>query len=166
MPSKGEWVCLCRRCNGVHSSTDAVQYVWEYALGSCSVPVVVRADVDPEGVVVCTSVSREGEPDEPPHRGEIGGLGEYIVSCRPGGGTAPTEGDVARWMQWESRSRHPIDWLLVDGIRFRSVAADVEALRQRSPLPDEEQIVGDWDRPPRDPSWQERIHRSWADSVD
>jgi len=118
-----------------------VQYVWEWSLGSCGVPTVVGVNADLGGFVCCAFTYWHDEPAQPY---PIGDLGEFMVSCRPGAGTVPTEGDVARWVVWESGPRPPRDWLIVDGQRFRSVATTVEALRRRSPIPGEQTIVGDW----------------------
>ena len=89
---------------------------------------------------------------------------EYIVSCRPGAGTYPTEGDVARWMTWLARGCAPRDWLIVDGLRFRSVPACVDALLERRGMPSERTIAGDWDGPPEDDSWRARIHDEWPET--
>jgi hypothetical protein len=158
MRNEEKWVCQCRRCGGVHGSADAVQYVWEWALGSCGVPIVVGVDVNRDGYVVSTFTYWHDEPDVPQALG--GGL-LYMVSCRPGDGTRPTEGDVARWMRWTTCEDPPDDWLLVDGLRFRSVRSCVDALREREPLPDERTIVGDWDGVLDDPPWRSTIRADW-----
>lgn len=162
MTTEGKWVCRCRRCHGVHSAADAVQYVWEFALGSCGVPVVVGVEVGVDGVVRIAHPHWHGEPDRP-H--PISDLDEFIVSCRPGGGTAPSEGDIARWMQWESGSQPPRDWLIADGTRFRSVRMTVDALRTRAEMPDEQTIVGDWNGPLVDPEFRRRTLNDWPETV-
>jgi hypothetical protein len=162
MPPESEWVCRCRRCNGVHTTSDVVQYVWEFALGSCDVPVVVAVDVGSDGVVLCAFVLWHGEPNEPQ---SVYGIDRYIVSCRPREGTVPTEGDIARWTQWARRPNHPIDWLIVDKTRFRSVANTADALRERRSTPAEQSIPGDWDGSPPDRSWRAQIRDEWTDTV-
>jgi hypothetical protein len=87
-----------------------------------------------------------------------------MVSCRPGDGTVPTEGDVARWTQWISGAHPPVDWLLVDGLRFRSVRDVVEALLDRKPLPGERSIVGDWCTG-LDSAWQAKTRAEWPEIV-
>jgi hypothetical protein len=86
-----DWVCRCRRCHGVHCSADAVQYVWEWVLGSVGVPIVVGVPVGTSGDVCCTRTYWHGEPAEPMDFGDEPG---FMVSCRPGEATLPTEGDV------------------------------------------------------------------------
>jgi hypothetical protein len=157
MQAEEQWVCQCRRCQGVHGSADAVQYVWEWALGSCGVPIVVGVNVGRDGHVFCPWTYWHDEPDEPVAICDL----EYLVSYRPGEGTRPTEGDVARWVRWTACEYPPRDWLLVDGLRFRSVRGCVDALRERGPLPRERGIVGDWDGPPEDGSWRADIHADW-----
>src|SRR5659263_401343 len=103
MPMPDSWVCQCRRCRGVLNAADAVQYVWEFSLGSYGVPIVVGVNALADGFVRCASVYWHDEPDEPQ---AIEGTGEFIVSCRPGAGTAPTEGDIARWARWAAGA-HP-----------------------------------------------------------
>jgi hypothetical protein len=161
MSSDEAWVCMCRRCCGVLTGADAVQYVWEFALGSCGVPTVVGVNADLGGFVCCAFTYWHGEPAEP-H--PIGDLGEFIVSCRPGEGTVPTEGDIARWVAWESGPRPPRDWLVVDGKRFRSVSATVDALRRRSPMPDERTIAGDWFGDGLDPAFRAEVREIWSET--
>jgi hypothetical protein len=141
MSNAEQWECQCRRCHGVFNAGDAVQYVWESSLGSCGVPIVVGVNVVDDGFVTCAQVYWHGEPDEPLALGEAG---EFLVSFRPGEGTVPTEGDIERWVQWSKTRRPPRDWLIADGLRFRSVPDAVEALRKRTPMPDQQAIVGDW----------------------
>ena len=136
-----QWECQCRRCRGVFIAADAVQYVWEFSLGCCEVPVVVGVNATSDGFVTCALVYWHEEPDEAHPLGE---LDEFIVSCRPGQGTAPTEGDIARWIRWSDGDHPPRNWLIADGRRFRSVPDVVETLKMRAPMPDEEVIVGDW----------------------
>jgi hypothetical protein len=162
MTTEGKWVCQCRRCHGVHSAADAVQYVWEFTLGSCGVPIVVGVNVGDDGVVRCASPYWHGEPDQPHPVVESG---EFIVSCRPGDGTVPTEGDVARWAQWEKGSQPARDWLIVDETRFRSVRMTVDALRTRVELPAEQTIAGDWDGSSLDPEFRVQVHRDWPETV-
>ena len=76
--------------------------MWEWALGSCGVPVVIGVNVRPSGRVFCGWTYWHDEPDES-FAFETGI--EFIVSCRPGGGTFPTEGDVARWTRWTACPR-------------------------------------------------------------
>ncbi len=161
MDEDEDWVCQCRRCHGVHGSADAVQYVWEWSLGSCGVPTVVGVQVDPRGHVSCAFTYWCGEPDEPL---EFGPVRNFMVSCRPGDGTVPTEGDVARWTQWISGAYPPVDWLLVDGVRFRSVRDVVEALCAREPMPGERTIVGDWCTG-LDASWKAKTRAEWPGIV-
>jgi hypothetical protein len=145
--------CQCRRCCGVFTAADAVQYVWESAFGSCAVPVVVGVHAVADGFVRCGLVYWHDEPDEPfvlPY------LHQFIVSCRPGQGTSPMEGDIERCARWSSRDRCPSDWLLVDGTRFRSVREVSHTLRDRGPMPDEQTISGDW-WGPDDREGEERI---------
>jgi Arc/MetJ family transcription regulator len=155
------WVCQCRRCHGVHNGADAAQYVWEYALGSCGVPVVVGVNACENGFVTCAFVYWHDEP-EVPHPIVKGG--EFIVSCRPGSGTVPTEGDIARWMSWVAAEQAPRDWLIVDGLKARSVRAVVDALRARSPMPDEQDIAGDWDDALLDPQFREDVRARWTET--
>ena len=162
MTTTGKWACRCRRCQGVHSAADAVQYVWEFTLGSCGVPIVVGVNVCDEGVVRCASPYWHGEPDQTYPLVESG---EFIVSCRPGAGTMPTEGDVARWVQWEAGPHTPRDWLIVDRTRFRSVRMTVDALRARAAMPDEETIAGDCDGPVPYPESRSRTLREWPETV-
>jgi hypothetical protein len=162
MRTERAWVCQCRRCHGVHSGRDAVQEVWESALGSCDVPIVVGVNVGLDGRVVCSSTYWHGEPEQPRPLVEFG---EYIVSCRPGEGTVSTEGDIARWVSWEAGPHVPRDWLLVDRTRFRSVRATVDALRSRWPLPGTQIIAGDWDGPLLDPEFRARTFRDWPEAV-
>ena len=156
--SDGAWVCQCRRCCGVLTGADAVQYVWEFALGSCDVPTVVGVNADLSGFVCCAFTYWHGEPPQPY---PIGDLGEFIVSCRPGAGTVATEGDIARWVSWETGPQPPRDWLVVDGTRFRSVSATVDALRRRLPMPDEHAIAGDWNGEPLDPAFRADVRENW-----
>jgi hypothetical protein len=162
MATGDEWVCQCRRCHGVHSAADAVQEVWESALGSCGVPVVVGVEVGADGVVLTAHPYWHGEPNRPD---PISDLDEFIVSCRPDEGTMPTEGDIARWVQWEAGPHTPRDWLIVDGTHFRSVRMTVDALRTGAAMPDEQAIVGDWDGPLLDPEFRRRACRQWPDTV-
>jgi hypothetical protein len=162
MTTEGTWVCQCRRGHGVHSAADAVQYVWEFALGSCGVPVVVGVNVCIDGVVRCASPYWHGEPDQP---SPIVESGEFIVSCRPGAGTMPTEGDVARWARWETGSQLPRDWLIVDETRFRSVRMTVDALRTRAEMPLEQTIAGDWDGTGLAPEFRRRMLHEWPEIV-
>lgn len=161
MTEREPWVCRCRRCEGVLSAADAVQYVWEFALGSCVVPVVVGVDARADGWVTCAWVYWHDEPDEP-H--PISELGEFMVSCRPGSRTTPTEADIARWTSWASTLHPPRDWLLVDGRRYRSVRDVADALRQRAAMPEERLIPGDWFRDPLDVTWRETIRAQWAET--
>jgi hypothetical protein len=55
----------------------------------------------------------------------------------------------------------PVDWLLVDGLRFRSVRACADALREWEPLPGELTIVGDWYAPFADAAWRAEIRVEW-----
>ena len=84
------WVCRCRRCRGVFTGADAVQYVWEWTLGSCGVPTVVGVNAQLDGFVCCAWTYWHGEPEQP---SPIADLGEFMVSCRPGEGTLPTEAE-------------------------------------------------------------------------
>lgn len=154
-------VCQCRRCKGVLSAADAVQYVWEFALGSCEVPIVVGVNAGSDGWVVCAWTYWHDEPDDP-H--PIGELGEFMVSCRPGSGTVPTEADIARWASWASGPHPPRDWLLVDGRRYRSVPGVVEALQQREAMPSDRLISGDWFDDPFDRRWRESLRAQWAET--
>jgi hypothetical protein len=135
------WICECRRCCGVFTGAEAVQYVWEWALGSCGVPTVVGVNAGLDGFVCSAYTYWHDEPAQP---SPIGDLSEFMVSCRPDQGSIPTEGDIARWVAWQSGSHAPRDWLIVDETRFRSVAATVDALRSRTAMPAEQTIVGDW----------------------
>jgi hypothetical protein len=56
MVEHDRWECRCRRCNGVLTAPDAVQYVWELALGSCEVPVVVGVNAHADGSVTCARI--------------------------------------------------------------------------------------------------------------
>jgi hypothetical protein len=155
------WICQCRRCHGVHDAGDAVQYVWEWAFGACAVPVVVGVLVDGHGHVPMAWTYWHDEPDV--RFGVDLTDTEYLVSCRPGAGTFPTEGDVARWMGWLAAGCAPCDWLLVDELRFRSVAACVQALAAREAMPPEQTIAGEWAGPPEDDSWRDEIRRDWPE---
>lgn len=153
MSNEEPWVCQCRRCCGVSTSADAVQYVWETAFGSCAVPVVVGVHVQDDGFVTCGWVYWHDEPDDPfvlPY------LNQFIVSCRPGDDAKPTEGDIARWARWATQSERPSDWLLVDQVTFRSVRECAQALYDCSPMPEVQTIPGDW-WGPDDREEQERI---------
>ena len=161
MASDQEWVCECRRCCGVFTGADAVQYVWEWSLGSCGVPTVVGVNADLDGFVCCAFTYWHGEPAQPY---PIGRLGEFMVSCRPGEGTIATEGDIARWAAWESGPRPPRDWLIVDETRFRSVSATVDALRRRSPIAHEQNIVGDWNGDGLDPVLRVELRNNWSET--
>jgi len=55
----------------------------------------------------------------------------------------------------------PDDWLLVDGLRFRSVRACGDSLRVRDRFPGERTIAGDWDGPPDDDIWRAEIRADW-----
>jgi hypothetical protein len=162
MADDGAWKCQCRMCHGVHSAADAVQYVWEFALGACGVPTVVGVLVSDNGLVTCAFTYWHGEPTD---RFGLSGCDEYLVSFRPDGGTIPTEGDVARWMDWESSPQPPCDWLLACGRRFRSVQATVDALRRREPLPGEETIAGDWDEALVNQEFRAAMAADWAETV-
>jgi len=162
MATETQWICQCRQCHGVHTGSDAVQYVWEFVFGDCGVPVVVGVNAGPDGHVGCAFPYWHGEPDEP-YR--IGDRGEFVVSCRPGIGTVPTEGDIARWIQWEGSALPPRDWLIADGAQFRSVRATADALRRRAPMPEEQNIAGDWDGPPTDLAHRDRIRMEWPETV-
>lgn len=74
-------------------------------LGSCGVPIVVGVHLHADGNAFCAWPYRHGEPNDPV---VLGGT-HYIVSCRPGRGTRPTEGDIARWMQWARCEEPPRD---------------------------------------------------------
>jgi hypothetical protein len=156
------WICQCRQCHGVHTAADAVQYVWEFALGSCDVPIVVGVNADDEGFVCCAFTYWHDEPEQP---FPLGDLGEFIVSCRPGAGTVPTEGDIARWVAWETSPLPPRDWLIVDDRRFRSIASTVDALRTRSAVPEEQTIAGDWDGRGLDPAFRANVHARWPETT-
>ena len=96
----------------------------------------------------------------------ISDLGEFIVSCRPGRGTTPTEGDIARWTRWSVGDHPPRNWLIADGRRFRSVRDVVETLRMRVPMPDEEMISGDWWFPDlAEATSRGEIRANWAETV-
>jgi hypothetical protein len=56
----------------------------------------------------------------------------------------------------------PVDWLLVDGLRFRSVRTCADALREWEPLPGELTILGDWYAPFADAAWRAEIQRRVA----
>jgi hypothetical protein len=156
------WICQCRRCHGVHDARDAVQYVWEYSFGACEVPVVVEVNVGDSGHVWCARVLWHGEPAE---LEALLGDTKYLVSCRPGSGALPTEGDLARWDRWRADARAPLDWLIADGTAFRSVGEAFEALRDGCRMPALSSIVGDWD-----PMEDERVRRegyraTWGETV-
>src|SRR5205807_10292629 len=102
--------------------------------GSCGVPIVVGVNVEREGFVRCALPYWHGEPEQPYPICDL----EFIVSCRPGAGTVPSEGDIARWMQWTCGTPSPSDWLITDDTRFRSVRSTVDALRTRVAMPDEQ----------------------------
>lgn len=84
-----------------------MQYFWESAFGSCAVPVVVGVHALADGFVRCGLVYWHDEPDDPFF---LPCLHQFIVSCRPGQGTRPTEGDIERWARWSRRARYPSDW--------------------------------------------------------
>jgi hypothetical protein len=163
MDTERGWTCPCGLCHGVRTAADAVQYVWEFALGSCAVPIVVGVMTHADGHGVSAFTYWHGEPDEPRPTRE---LGEFIVSCRPGAGIVPTEGDIARWSRWEAATVSPRDWLIVDGIRFRSVRATLAALRDRRPIPAEQEIAGDWDELVIDMEFRTRVQRDWPKTVE
>ncbi len=141
MSNEEPWVCQCRRCCGVAIAADAVQYVWESAFGACAVPVVVGVHAQDDGFVTCGWVYWHDEPEDPFY---LAHLHQFIVSCRPGEGTIPTEGDIARWARWATRDQCPTDWLLADRLAFRSVRDCAQALYDRSPMPGGQTISGDW----------------------
>src|SRR4051812_17893942 len=159
MGDASEWVCECRRCNGVRRGIEAVQYVWEWVLGSCGVPIVVGVHADPSGHVVTAWTYWEDEPDVP---FELPGLTQFMVSVRPGRGTLPTEGDVARWVAWQQAARAPADWMIADGLRTRSVGDVVTALRAREPMADERQIAGDSNGLGLDEKMRAEVRATWA----
>jgi len=141
MSEQAPWVCQCRRCRGVFTAADAVQYVWESAFGSCALPLVVGVQALADGFVRCGLVYWHDEPDD---LHPIGDLQEFVVSCRPAEGTIPTEGDISRWTRWADSDRPPRDWLVVDGLRFQSVREVAQTLHDCSPMPDPQTIPGDW----------------------
>jgi hypothetical protein len=145
----------------VRDGVDAVQYVWEFALGSCDVPIVVGVHVDSDGFVVTSPIYWNDEPDIPER---IGDLDQYMVSVRPGGGTGPTEGDVARWVTWQSTRQAPRDWMIADGLRVRSVRDVVAALRAREPMPAARLIAGDWDGSGLDETLRAELRATWAET--
>ena len=159
MDDAENWVCQCRRCHGVHNSGDAVQYVWEWALGSCGVPIVNGVHLGCNNHVSIAWTYWHDEPDEPVSWGSP----YYMVSWRPDNGTLPTECDVARWVQWTRCEEPPLDWLLVDGLRFCSVRACVDALRERQRIPGESAIVGDWCELSDSETWRAETHANWRD---
>lgn len=138
--SHEQWACECRQCRGVFDSATAVQYVWEYALGAVGVPFVVGVYAHADGSVLTAWGHRDGEPDEPADFD----VDYWMVSCRPGATTVPTEGDVAQWVRWARLLSPPNDWLIADGVRWRSVRAVVEALHARTAMPEEQCCAGDW----------------------
>ncbi|MEX0664918.1 MAG: hypothetical protein WD598_09135 [Acidimicrobiia bacterium] len=141
MPKEGSRVCQCRRCRGVFNGAHAVQYVWESVFGSCAVPVVAGVYALTDGFVRAGWVYWRDEPDGP---FPLADLHAFVVSCRPGRGTIPSEGDIGRWHGWVASGIPPRDWLLVDGLTFRSVSQVAHALRDRSRMPCEQIIPGDW----------------------
>jgi len=122
----------------------------------------VGVNVNRAGRVICSLTYWHGEPEEPY---PLVPAGEFVVSCRPGEGSVPSEGDIARWTQWTSGCHTPRDWLIVDGTRFRSVRATVDALRSRAVLPTEQVIAGDWDGPLLTPAFRQRTLSEWPETV-
>src|SRR5262249_20224029 len=100
--------------------------------------------------------------DEPDVPFSFGGP-YYMVSWRPGAGTVPTEGDIARWVLWTRCDEPPLDWLLVDGLHFRSVRACVDALHERQPVPAEQMIGGDWCELSEAETWRTDTRASWRE---
>jgi hypothetical protein len=157
------WVCQCRKCLGVTCGAEAAQYVWEFGFGSCEVPFVSGVVAHhPDGFVFTNWSYWHGEPDEP---FATTGHETFMVSCRPGEGTMPTEGDLARWALWQAQVHPPKDWVLLDGLNHRSVAAVAAALERRQPLPEEAQIVGDWDDTMGDRKFRARVRAEWDETV-
>ncbi len=156
------WVCHCRKCHGVHDAADAVQYVWEFSFGACEVPVVVGVHADPSGHVFTAWPYWHGEPEvaEGFSRTDL-----YVVSCRPGAGTAASEADLARWASWSSQAAPPRDWLIVDGTTLRSVAETSDALCRRDPPPPERDITGEWMDWPDEPAQRATIRANWSETV-
>lgn len=92
-------------------------------------------------------------------------LGEFVVSYRPGLGTVPTVGDLARWIRWSQAKWPPRDWLIADGRRFRSVPSVVDALKSGTSIPDEAMIPGDWWSPDlAELESRRKIRANWADT--
>jgi hypothetical protein len=51
-----------------------------------------------------------------------------------------------------------------DEKRFRSVPATVESLRARSPTPDEQSIIGDWNGDGFDSALRTDIRENWSET--
>jgi len=156
------WVCQCRKCLGVTCGAEAAQYVWEFSFGSCEVPWVSGVMAHLDGFVFTNWSYWHGEPDVP---FSITGDKTFMVSCRPAEGTMPTEGDLARWASWSSLPDPPNDWVVMDGLSYRSVAAVAEALERHLPPPAEGRIVGDWDDAVSDRPFRAKIRAEWDETV-
>jgi hypothetical protein len=126
------------------------------------VPVVVSVCQfrgDPDGHVFCHWIHWNDEPDV---YDLFADSLLRVVSFRPGAGTAPTEGDIARWIRWQQQPSAPDDWLIADGTRLRSVAETICALRERAPMPEEDEILGEWWEPSsRRIAQRDEIRRDW-----
>jgi hypothetical protein len=81
MHKEEKWVCQCRRCRGVHGRAGAVRYGWEWAFGSCGVPVVVGVHVGRDAHAFRAFTYWHDVPDDVPLA--VGGLQFHgVVSSR------------------------------------------------------------------------------------
>ena len=136
-----DWVCQCRRCHGVHTTADAVQYAYELWMDLPQRALVAAfAFFGEDGRTSLSVPFLDGEPDVV---GITGGR-VWAFSFRPRRGAVPTEGDIARWERWHSDVTNLVDWIVVDGDRWASIAGTVAALLDRRPVPRPETFSNYW----------------------
>ena len=140
-----EWVCQCRRCLGVRNTMDAVQYAYELWLDDPQTPMIIGfAALFQTGRSSLTVPFLAGEPDAL----GLPGLRVWVFSFRPGSTAVPTEGDIARWDRWDRTEGNFVDWIIIDGDLWTSVANVGVALRERRPVPGPRRYSKYWWREP------------------